>query len=105
MDKVQVDIIQLQLLQTCLNGSSSVFGSPVSHPQLGGDEEVFSLYDSFLNSTLYCGTNKFVITITRGGINEAISDLDSIVNSVLTIILRSQKGSMNITSKYMTKLP
>ena len=100
MDQVQVDVIQLQFLQTCLNGSSSVLGSPVSHPQLGGDEELFSLYDSFLYSALYCGTNEFVIPIARGGINETISDLYSIINSVLAVILRGQEGSMNLTSKY-----
>lgn len=70
VEQVQVDVVKLQLLEGKPQGAFDFF--TVFLPQLGGDEEVFTL-DAFFEAVLEGFTDGFFVAVDSGGVDVPVA--------------------------------
>ena len=81
VNKVQIQIIQAQVVQRTLNRCLRPLIAGVLHPQLCGDEQFLTGNVAFLQSSAY----RLFVHIGGGGINQTITGTDSIQHRLLTL--------------------
>src|SRR5690242_15719423 len=100
MNQIQVEVIQLQSLQRSFKGSFCSFITIPLNPKLGGNKQFFSFHTASFDSS----ANRFFVLIRSGGINVAISDLDSVDDASFTFgqisylkNAKTENGNFNAT--------
>ena len=67
VDQVQIDVIELEILQTLLRRLLHVLRLPVHDPELGRDEELLTLHQSLLETLLDALAHRLLILVQNEG--------------------------------------
>ena len=81
VNKIQIQVIQTQVVQGTLDCRLRSFVAGILHPQLCGDKQFFTGNAAFLQS----GTYRLLVHIGGGGVDQAITETDSVQNRLLTL--------------------
>lgn len=79
MDEVQVDVAKSPGFVLCLCHLDGMFPLVVVVPQLGGDEDVLTLYKALLDSSLDALACFLLVLVVVSTIEQTISDFDGLV--------------------------
>lgn len=78
MDEVQVNVTQTPSLVLLLCLRESMIFAMVVVPQLGDNEDFFTLDDAFLNGTLDTLTGLALVLVVIGTVEKAVPDFDGL---------------------------
>ena len=94
MNQIEVEVIETQILKSLLASWLDVLLLVECVPQLGSNEELFSLNDAFINSLLDSCTSLLLIAIIASLINQFIAVLDGCVHTISSLILINLPASI-----------
>ena len=80
MDKIQVEVVQLQILKRLLECLFHLVLTLVGVPHLGGNKELIAGDVAGIHCLLQGGAYRLFILVERGGIEVAVAQIDGLAD-------------------------
>ena len=107
--RTYVQVVQLQLRQTLVQGLLDVVGVVLGIPQLGGDEDILALQPrDILVGAFDPSGNLSLILVDGGQVEMTVAGLESLVNSLTNLTgirLPSAKAQLAVVRVSYTRVP
>ena len=82
VNQEEINVIETKVSQRLLAGLSNVLRAVESIPKFSSDEEVFSLHNTLINSSLDTLTSFDFVKIDGSGIDAPVASLDGLVDAI-----------------------